>query len=463
MTRPAEESSVAVSRAMASALEHHRVGRVAEAEAIYRDVLRVAPENFDALYLLGVIELQGKRHETAVELMRRALAQNASVAYAQASLGHAYLALVRLEEAQERYQAALTLDNNSAEAHNGLGAVYQRQNQIEEATRCLRSAIELKPDFAEAHFNLGLCLKGRGQLRDAASAFRAAWVCSPSLAYAGREFVDTLGTMARSGTASVAPSAWQAMTSPNSMTSVIFCSVDDAKCAATIELYDRLFHRAPYELIPIRDAHSLSEAYNRGIASSKGDVIVLSHDDIDILDSNFAGRLHHHLRQFDVVGVMGATRMTGPGWNWSWHPHLRGWITHRSPDDLEWAPAVVDPRPIAGDVVVLDGVLIAGRRRVFEQIAFDEETFDGFHLYDIDWSYRAAQAGCRLGVAGDLRLVHASRGNFDATWAGYGELFCDKHGLEDLSPPPPPQLFETRLQSVEQVNAFFDLLVEMSQ
>ena len=226
-------------------------------------------------------------------------------------------------------------------------------------------------------------------------------------------------------------------------------------------MYERLFAGTPHELIAIRDARSLAEAYNRGVAASRGDVVLLSHDDIDVLVPDFAARLHEHLRTFDALGVMGATQMSGPGWTWSRHPHLRGWITHRGPEEDGWYASVVDPRPVAGDIVVLDGVFMAARRSVFDEVRFDDETFDGFHLYDIDWSCRAAEAGFRLGVAGDLGIVHESRGRFGEKWAAYAERFCDKHWLDDLPPPPPSQLFEARFETIEQLRSFFDRLTHL--
>ena len=37
----------------------------------------------------------------------------------------------------------------------------------------------------------------------------------------------------------------------------------------------------------------------------------------------------------------------------------------------------------------LDGMFFAARRDVLARCAFDEATFDGFHGYDIDFSFRA--------------------------------------------------------------------------
>src|SRR5262249_7404778 len=52
----------------------HRMGRIAEAEAIYRSVLAHDPREFDALHLLGLIRYQQGRAGEAQELLSRAIA-----------------------------------------------------------------------------------------------------------------------------------------------------------------------------------------------------------------------------------------------------------------------------------------------------------------------------------------------------------------------------------------------------
>ncbi|MEP6998554.1 MAG: glycosyltransferase, partial [Betaproteobacteria bacterium] len=215
------------------------------------------------------------------------------------------------------------------------------------------------------------------------------------------------------------------------------------------------------EIVSIRNARSLAEAYNWAVKRSVADVVVLSHDDVDILAPDFAARLFERLRAFDVVGVAGSTRMDGPAMGWSGHPHLRGWITHRAQGRAAWQVDVLDPRPVAGDIALLDGVLLAGKCETFRAVSFDAATFDGFHLADVDWSYRAAQAGFKLGVAGDLLLVHASRGNYDATWQRYADRFRRKHAA-GRSPPAESSFFGASLDGTEQVRAFFARLAELS-
>jgi GT2 family glycosyltransferase len=248
---------------------------------------------------------------------------------------------------------------------------------------------------------------------------------------------------------------------PDLAVSIVICSIDDTRHERAVALYRRLFAAVRHEIVSIRNARSLAEAYNWALRHSVADVVVLSHDDVDILASDFAVRLFERLQAFDVVGVAGSTRSDGPAIGWSGHPHLRGWITHRVPDSIHWQVDVLDPRPVAGDIVLLDGVLLAGKRDAFQAVPFDDVNFDGFHLADLDWSYRAAKAGARLGVVGDLLLVHASRGNYDATWQRYADRFCRKHDA-GRSPPAPSSFFGASLDNPEQVRAFFGYLAELS-
>ena len=125
-----------------------------------------------------------------------------------------------------------------------------------------------------------------------------------------------------------------------------------------------------------------------------------------------------------------------------------------------WTFSIRSARPC--DLVILDGVLLAARREVFTAVPFDAETFDGFHLYDVDWSYRASRSGFRLGVASDLLIVHASRGAYDEVWQYYADRFCAKHGA-GRSPSNPSSFFGALLDSADQVRAFYALLAALSR
>ncbi len=58
MSKPETPDSGAIAAAIEEGLAHHRAGRREAAEAVYRRLLEIEPEQADALHLLGVIAHQ---------------------------------------------------------------------------------------------------------------------------------------------------------------------------------------------------------------------------------------------------------------------------------------------------------------------------------------------------------------------------------------------------------------------
>jgi adenylate kinase len=104
--------------------------------------------------------------------------------------------------------------------------------------------------------------------------------------------------------------------------SVVICSIDPAKFSRVSENYRALFGPRDLEIIGIHDARSLADGYNRGIAQSRGEHIILSHDDIEILTSDFADRIDRHLAQFDLIGIAGTTKLVTGKWELAGDPYV---------------------------------------------------------------------------------------------------------------------------------------------
>ena len=85
-----QSSGVTIPEAFQLAIVHHQAGRLAEAEGIYQQILAVAPQNADALHLLGVIAHQAGRHDHAVELILKAMALAPGNPAFYSNLGAAY-------------------------------------------------------------------------------------------------------------------------------------------------------------------------------------------------------------------------------------------------------------------------------------------------------------------------------------------------------------------------------------
>ena len=154
------------------AVEHHNAGRLGEAEGLYLQILNLAPNQPDALQLLGVIAYQSGRNDDAIELLSKSISINPNSANALCNLGAAYRAVERLQDAVDCYQKALAINPNYADAHANLGNAYSQLGLQNEAIACFKSALALKPDFTAAEMNLGNELKRMKRFDEALLCYR---------------------------------------------------------------------------------------------------------------------------------------------------------------------------------------------------------------------------------------------------------------------------------------------------
>jgi hypothetical protein len=189
-------------------------------------------------------------------------------------------------------------------------------------------------------------------------------------------------------------------------------------------------------VIVIPDARSLCEGYGRGLRRSCGDLLIFSHDDIEFVTLDVASRIAAHLSRFDLIGIAGTTKLLDARWNSAGDPFCFGLVIYpASEDQFSFRYVGRGPLSVPG-IQALDGCFLACRREVAESVGFDADTFDGFHLYDMDFTFRAYTAGFQLGVCRDLPVIHASMGNPDPTWEIYSKRFEAKfHDLLSRDAP----------------------------
>jgi GT2 family glycosyltransferase len=218
------------------------------------------------------------------------------------------------------------------------------------------------------------------------------------------------------------------MESPTAPTfSIIVCSNRLARAEAVRAHYAALFRDHPHEFILVEDARSLCEGYARGLRQSTGRLVAFSHDDVEFVTPDAADRLAGHLAAYDIVGVAGTTKLINGVWMDAGDPHLFALIIYPQPDGLYSVRYAGRGPPCVTGVQALDGCFFACRREVAEAVGFDAETFDGFHFYDLDFTYNAFLQGYRLAVCRDLALIHASIGTPDAAWQKYHDRFVTKY------------------------------------
>lgn len=166
--------------ALQAALDHHRAGRVDQAEAIYRQLIQQQPESADLQHLLGLVEHQRGNHAAAEKSIEQAIRLNRSAADFHANLGVVRLAMNHVNEAATALQEALRLNPAHADALNNLGNALKGLGRPAEAVELFRKAIKIRAEFLAARANLAITLADMRQFDEAERAFRAALARAPN-------------------------------------------------------------------------------------------------------------------------------------------------------------------------------------------------------------------------------------------------------------------------------------------
>jgi predicted O-linked N-acetylglucosamine transferase (SPINDLY family) len=137
------------------ASKHHQHGRLKEAERIYLRILKINPNQPDALHLLGILATRTGEPDVAVELIGRAIGLRPNSAEFYDNLADAFAALGRYDEAIAARRKAISLDKGLFRAYLLLGNLLGDVGRFEEAIATYRGALQIKPNDHEVRNNLG--------------------------------------------------------------------------------------------------------------------------------------------------------------------------------------------------------------------------------------------------------------------------------------------------------------------
>ena len=162
-----------------AALALQRQGRLDEADALYRQLLRAQPKHFDALHFFGILKLQRGLPEQGIKLLRAALKIKPDAAEAHLNLGLAQQALNRPAEALRSFERAVALRADYPEALYNRGNALHLLKRPEQALDSYQRALALKPDFSAALSNRGNVLRALGRIEEALASYDQALALVP--------------------------------------------------------------------------------------------------------------------------------------------------------------------------------------------------------------------------------------------------------------------------------------------
>lgn len=194
----------------------------------------------------------------------------------------------------------------------------------------------------------------------------------------------------------------------------------------------------PYEIIKIDNLGlmGICEAYNRGAEKSKYEFLLFLHEDVKFNSQNWGQALIQRsisLTELGVIGLAGAKRRFnicyGYGFSHIFFDEVFIFVHHKSHIKSNKKKTEI---PI--EVKVIDGVFMGMPKNIWEEVKFDE-SLEGFHFYDIDFTLRASEKYKNYLIR-DIDFVHYSEGKFDNSWIKAAIKF-QKRMYKNLDIPTP--------------------------
>jgi tetratricopeptide (TPR) repeat protein len=165
--------------------EMARAGRLerddegAQAETIYRNILRRYPEHVEAMRRLAAIATKHRKYKDAEVLLQQAVKVAPDYARARLDLSVAQLDQNKLEEAIATAQQLVELAPGAVENYLALGNALARADRAAEAAETYQKALDISPQNPGAFSGLGQQLKTVGRQADAIDIYRRSIESNP--------------------------------------------------------------------------------------------------------------------------------------------------------------------------------------------------------------------------------------------------------------------------------------------
>lgn len=172
---------------------------------------------------------------------------------------------------------------------------------------------------------------------------------------------------------------------------------------------------------------SLSQVYNQGLKESKNDIVVFLHDDLE-LPNAWGKKLKKHFDknpEYGILGIAGTTDLIDGMW-WTIKESMTGIVNHKSEGKTWTSKYSKDQNHKVKEVVVLDGLFFGVKKS--ELKANFDESFEGFHFYDIPFFFANYLEDVKLGVVTNIRVTHLSVGQTNEQWEENKTKFEELYG-----------------------------------
>lgn len=197
------------------------------------------------------------------------------------------------------------------------------------------------------------------------------------------------------------------------MLSLIICS-RTSKISEYLEKNIAETIGSEYELVVIdnsKNKYSIFSAYNEGVRRAQGNNLCFMHDDILYKTVDWGMKVEKMLEDesLGIVGVIGSYVMTKDYGYWDMMtPYVTGYMICVSKLGVQGNSNCNKyyDQTCSNEIVAADGFWLCARKDLFKKISFDEDTYTGYHFYDMDICMQAIMAGYKNMVVRNVLIQH---------------------------------------------------------
>ena len=179
------------------AIQNFKINKFVEAKVLLSKILDTEPQNFDALYIMGVIFGKNNNHIEALKFFKKAQKIRPNNNLINFNLAKAFSEIGNDLEAIKYYKIAIRLDKNHLGSWLNFGKSLYELKRYKEALFHYDQAIKLKPDFVEAHNNKAVALNNLKRYDDALFHYDQAIKLKPDFVDAHNNKGITLNNLKR--------------------------------------------------------------------------------------------------------------------------------------------------------------------------------------------------------------------------------------------------------------------------
>lgn len=166
--------------------------------------------------------------------------------------------------------------------------------------------------------------------------------------------------------------------------------------------------------------YSLTEAYNKVLKKAKNNIVILVHDDV-VLEKDFDQKILRYFKEnkdYGVLGLAGSTNLPKSGQWWQDRTKMVGRVYHQQTinkngkqitKNIESKYSGKFPKKLL-EVCIIDGLFMAVHKDRIKPKTFNKK-YEGFHFYDLSFSFKQHLNGVKVGVITDMKIIHKSVGN----------------------------------------------------